>query len=238
LVRIVFDAELRGSEYRCVGDFSIVKKDTFQTGTISIYSPYINDESGFNLTANETYDLPEEEYDFPVYPDDEWCQSFTKFTNYTGNIGSDLVDECSIDTLHKRNMCNGTAIKEVADSHFHTFVIEMGEGTETRFFAEDARNTVYAEVNSGTFIDITNVTININGGHIELTDYDVNDYDKILQVSMLLTPISSIRISGFRRVIFRKLLSQTYSAESVLSGCDSANIVKLRTSTSCRTSHH
>ena len=198
LINVAVDADIKGSEYRSVADISMVKKDTFQSGTVSITSLLINDEFGFNLTSNVTYKMPEEEYDFPVFVNEKWNQTFDTITNNTGDFGGNPVDDISVESISKMNNCTGTTLKVVTAGTFDTYIVGMDSGSEIRYFSEDARYIVFTQVNSGSFMESENLSVNINGGSIELTSFDVGPHGTVLQVNAprAIAPNSTILLSG------------------------------------------
>jgi len=198
IIRITFDAVTIGSEYWCVSDLSIIKRDTFRNGTISIQSPYGNDEFEFNLTTNETYKQPEENYDFPIYPGEEWTQSLLLYADNTGDFGGNPINDSSVTPMGNIYRCNETEQTDVDAGNFDTFVIDVNEGANKKFYSGEVRNIVLDEVGAGTFIDTPEATITIESGSIELTDYDVNEYGNILQINEIpaTAPNSTITVSG------------------------------------------
>ncbi len=198
IIRITFDADTTGSEYWSVSDLSIVERDTIRNGTITILSPYGNDEFEFNLSTNEAYVKPEENYDFPIYPGEEWTQNLLRYANNKGDFGGNPINDSSVESMNNTYRCNDTEQIDVDAGNFDTFVIDVNEAANKKYYSGEARNLVLDEVGAGTFIDTNEATITIESGSIELTDYDVNNYGNILQIDEIpvTTPNSTITVSG------------------------------------------
>ena len=204
IVSLDIDTNIEGSDHVRIADLSLVNKDTIHNGTITITYLFNEQSFGYNLSMNETYLNPLEEYDFPVYadPEEEWSQDLIKFTTYEGDVAGDPFDNSSQERLLRSYSC--TEIEndmdlagQLFDSH-EIEVKESGETVETRYFSGDARNFVRTDINSGTFLNTSEFSVAITSGSIDLTSIDLDDYGNILMVNApeFICPNTTIAISG------------------------------------------
>ena len=196
----LIDAYTQGSEYRNVADYAIVKKDSFQNGTIYIDRPwpFEDDSFEFNLTTNDTHKLPQEEYDFPLFEGEKWSQDFQIYSQNVGDFGGNPINDTTTESLSYQNSCTGLNNTGVTAGNFDSYMVEMDSGTETRYFSESVRNVVLTEINSGTFISTPDFSIDIKEGIIELVSFNVGEYGNILNINEIpaVAPNSTITVSG------------------------------------------
>jgi len=204
IVSLDIDTVVEGSDSVQIADLSLVNKHTIHNGTITITYLFNEQTFGYNLSMNETYLKPMEEYDFPVYvdPEEEWSQDLNKFTSYEGDVAGDPFDNTSQERLLRSYSC--TEIRkqmDLAGKKFDSHEIEVkesGETVETRYFAGDARNLVRTDIDSGTFLNTSEFSVTITSGRIDLTSIDLGTYGIELMVNApeFICPNSTISISG------------------------------------------
>ncbi len=197
-VRAVMDFAVTGNEYFSVADLSLVGKDTFRNGTLSIISPFGNDISGVNITSNETWNTPLEEYDFPLSYMEDWNQSFSRFVLYSGDIMGNPIDSQYTENILYNNSCTGIIFTNVKAGALDTLVVEVDDGTQIKYFSPEARAELKTIFNSGNYLDIPGLLVEIKEGKSELNSFALAnvDYPIHLEIPAVVIPDSTVLISG------------------------------------------
>ena len=198
IVHVVMDFDIKGTEYWSVHDLSIVKIDTFRNGTLTTESPFGNDVSGFNITTNESFDKPMEEFDFPQNEGEEWGQVLYHHTNTTGDLGGMDVNDTAMDLMEMSYISNGSSEISTAVGTMHAWVIDVDQGERTIHYAPNVRNIALEEFNSGTYLDIPGLTVDIRNGSSALISYGLEEQVHEFQIiaPSAAAPNSVIGISG------------------------------------------
>lgn len=205
VVSITIETDVNGREYRSIADFSLIRTETIHNGTITVSRLFIEESWGYNLSINEVYKLPHEDYDFPVYPsgDESWSQDFIVYSSCSGDIGGDPLDENTIKNMKRTYSCTRfDPAVEAAGSFYGCHVIDVKEsGTplETRYYSGDVRNLVLTDTISKNLLLTSELSIDLKEGVIELSDEPtLGEYGTVMTLSapFSVAPRTVIKVSG------------------------------------------
>ena len=197
-VHAVMDFVLTGSEYRSVADLSLIGIDTFRNGTLRINSPWWNDISELNITSNETWNTPLEEYDFPISPEEGWNQTFSRSMMYSGDVMGNPIDSQLTEKIVHNNSCNETTSIKIMGENLDAFLVEIDDGAQIKYFSPEARANVMTNFNSGKYLDLPGLMVEIKEGKSELISFALGNYSYPIQLEIppVVTPDSTVLISG------------------------------------------
>ena len=205
VISISIVTDIRGTEYRCISDLSLVEREIIHNGTITINKPFVTDIVNYNTSMIETYELPLEEFDFPLFPspDETWSQDFVKHSNSTGDVGGIPFVNYTKKQLKRAYSCS-----EIADSinaagreyECHNITVkEAGQTIETRYYSDVIENLALTETRSKSLITIPELSISLKEGDIKLSsDPVLGEYGTVmtLETPFSVGPSSVIEVQG------------------------------------------
>jgi len=165
---------------------------------LSLDSPIGYDISEVNITSNETWNAPVEEYDFPISSGEEWNQTFSRFVAYSGDVGGNPIDSQLAEKIVHNNSCNETISIEIKGGKLDTFVVAIDNEAELKYFSPVARNSAMTIFSSGYYLDIPGLSVEIKEGKTELVSFTLENfvYSLQLEIPPVVTPDSTVMISG------------------------------------------
>jgi len=192
------DSTMDGAEYICVSDLSIASTHTVRNGTLGVNSPLGDDVSVFNISSSENYAGYLETYDFPLAGGEGWSQDYIVNETVSGDMGGVPLHENDVRAVKASYGCNVSAGVPAMGELFDTFAVDIDGGSRLDHYSPEVRGLVRREYNSGSYMKIPGLAIDITDGTSVLVSCDLGEphTDILIDVQEAAAPDSVIEVSG------------------------------------------